>query len=347
MAGEPRQHRAAPRSQARPRSIVEVARETGVSKTTVSRVLNGSASVAPETRRRVLAAIADSGFQVNQAARSLRTSRTGLIGFLVPVISLFGHILEELDLRLAPEELGILLTSTRRRDPGRDLVALDTLVGRGVDALVAAPSDDRSAELARYLRNLRTPVVLLDREVDGVACDAVHVEHGEALRAAVEHLVAGGRSRLGLIALDGRTRPGRGIVSAFRAACATAGLAPSDFVVQEFTDLDAVAATTGVDEFVERKVDGIVATGTLALTGGILARLAQHGLRVPADVSLVDWDSGEPSPAASLPAIRYPVAGVAARVAELVLDRLAMPGAAPRTLVVTSSFTTGATLVPR
>src|SRR5436190_11581079 len=219
-------------------TILDIAGAAGVSKTTVSRGLNGSASVAPDTRSRVNAAIAALGIQVNHAARSLRTSRTGLVGLLVPVISIFGLIVESLDGLLAEEGLGVLLTSSRRRDAARDVDAVETLVGRGVDALVLAPSDDRSPELARYLRSLHTPIVLLDREVRGLACDSVHVDHSHAVEAAVRHLVDEGRTAIGLITRDDRTRPGRGLVGGFRAACAAAGLPPSASHVTEFVDLD-------------------------------------------------------------------------------------------------------------
>src|SRR3954452_9901758 len=243
-------------------TILDIAGAAGVSKTTVSRVLNGSASVAPDTRSRVNAAIAAVGFQVNHAARSLRTSRTGLVGLLVPVISIFGLIVESLDGQLAEHGLGVLLTSSRRRDAPRDLDSLEMLVGRGVDALVLAPSDDRSPELARYLRSLRTPIVLLDREVRGLACDSVLVDHSSAIDAAVRHLVADGRTTIGLVTRDERSRPGRGLAAAFRAACVAAGLAPAAAQVAEFVDLDQHAAQAGVDQLLERGVDAIIATGT-------------------------------------------------------------------------------------
>src|SRR5204862_6085061 len=149
----------------RPPTIVDLAARAGVSKATVSRVLNDSPNVAAATRTRVLDAISETGFQVNHAARTLRTSRTGLVGFLVPIISIFGLIVEALDRELAADGLSILLTSSRRRDPARDLDAVETPVGRGVHALVPAPSDDTSPALGRHLRAVRAPVVLLDRGV--------------------------------------------------------------------------------------------------------------------------------------------------------------------------------------
>ena len=152
---------------ARAPTILDLAATAGVSKATVSRVLNGSPRVAPETRTRVQAAIDDLGFQVNRAARSLRTSRTGLVGMLVPVISVFGRIVEELDRELAEAGVSILLTASRRRQPERDLEGIEILRAQGVDALVLAPSHDSDPVLARALAGVRTPVVLLDREVPG------------------------------------------------------------------------------------------------------------------------------------------------------------------------------------
>src|SRR5204862_6263860 len=116
----------------------------------------------------------------------------------------------------------------------------------------------------------------------------------------------------GLVTGDGRTRPGRGLVGGSRAAGAAAGLPPSASHVTGFVDLDQQAAQAGVDRLLERGVDAIIATGTLALTAGILERLAQHGVGVPSEVSLVTWgQEGPESVETELPTITYPVEDVA------------------------------------
>ncbi len=320
-------------------TILDIAEAAGVSKTTVSRVLNGSVAVAPETRTRVRDAISRLGFQVNLAARTLRTSRTGLVGLLVPVISIFGLIVEALDEHLAEHGLGILVTSSRRRDAARDIDAVETLVGRGVDALVLAPSDDRSPELARYLRTLNTPIVLLDREVRGLHSDAVLVDHGPALLAAVRGLAAEGRRSPGLITRDDRTRPARELVAGFRAACAAAGLAPSKCHVAQFVDLDQQAAQAGVDDLLGRKVDAIIATGGLTLTTGILERLTRRGVSVPGQVAVVSWGHVGAEPAeTSLPTIAYPVDDVARSTARLIVGRVQGSTAPPRVEVAQTRF---------
>src|SRR4051812_29841580 len=262
----------------RPPTIVDLAARAGVSKATVSRVLNDSPNVAEETRTRVLDAIAETGFQVNRAARTLRTSRTGLVGFLVPIISIFGLIVEALDRELAADGFSILLTASRRRDATRDLDAIETLVGRGVDALVLAPSDDTSAVLARHLRAVRAPVVLLDRGVRGLRADALLVDQGPGIHGAVAHLRGSGRKRIALLTRDRKTRPGREIIARYEEVVRRR-------LVAEFDDLDREAGRDGVDRLLAAGADAILATGTMEHTASVLERLGGLGVRGPGGVS--------------------------------------------------------------
>jgi LacI family transcriptional regulator len=319
---------------------VDVAAAAGVSKTTVSRVLNGSPRVAPETRERVTKAIAARGFQVNQAARSLRTARTGLVGFLVPIISVFGLIVEALDAELAREGLAILLTSTRRRAPERDLDAIETLVSRGVDALVIAPSNDRDPELARYLRGVRCPIVLLDREVKDLRCDTVLIDQTPGIHGALEHFASLGRRRVGLLTRDRKTRPGREMIAAYRSGCARYGLKRAPALLAEFDDLDQQAGREGVDALLESGADALLATGTMTLTGSVLERLGEHSLRVPADVPLVVYGhrgTGGSEPA-GLPTVAYPVDEIAAATSRVLRARLVSARGRIRTDSVRTAF---------
>jgi LacI family transcriptional regulator len=315
----------------RPPTILDLAARAGVSKATVSRVLNDSPNVAAATRTRVLAAIAETGFQVNHAARTLRTSRTGLVGFLVPIISIFGLIVEALDRDLAAGGLSILLTSSRRRNPDRDLEAIETLVGRGVDALVLAPSDDTSRALARHLRAVRAPVVLLDREVRGLRADALLVDQGPGIHGAVAHLRASGRKRIALLTRDRKTRPGREIIARYEEVVRRR-------LVAEFDDLDREAGRDGVDRLLAAGADAIVATGTMEHTASVLERLGELGVRVPADVSLVVYGHLGSGGYNALPTVAYPVEEIASGVARLLLARLAGSTGAPRVELAKTVF---------
>jgi LacI family transcriptional regulator len=333
-----------PRS-TRPPTIIDLAAHAGVSKSTVSRVLNDSPLVTVSTRDRVLAAVSDLGFQINHAARSLRTSRTGLIGFLVPVISIFGLIVEALDTELAVDGFSILLTSSRRRAPERDLDGIEMLVGRGVDALVLAPSNDQSPELAAFLERIRTPIVLLDRELPDLAADMLLVDHAPGIRGALESLLASGRSRIGILTRDRKTRAGRAIIEAWEAETARLGASAGAELVAAYDDLDRRAGREGVDRLLAAGVDAIVSTGTMEHTASVLGRLGELSIRVPNDLSLVVYGYLVPPMREhlGLPTIAYPVEEVAAATRQLLLRRLDQPEAAPLSSSVPTIFidTTG------
>jgi LacI family transcriptional regulator len=324
----------------RPPTIIDLAAHAGVSKSTVSRVLNDSPLVHVSTRDRVLAAVSDLGFQINHAARSLRTSRTGLIGFLVPVISIFGLIVEALDAELAGDGFSILLTSSRRRAPERDRDNIEVLVGRGVDALVLAPSNDRSRDLADFLAAIRTPIVLLDRDLPGLAADKLLVDHAPGIRGALASLLASGRTRIGLLTRDRQTRAGRAIIEAWEIETARLGARSSPRLVAAFDDLDRRAGREGVDRLLDAGVDAIVSTGTMEHTASVLGRLGERSVRVPNDVSLVVYGYLVPPMREhlGLPTIAYPVEEVATATRQLLLRRLDQPGAAPSTSSVPTIF---------
>ena len=196
-------------------------------------------SCSVSTRDRVLAAVAELGFQINHAARSLRTSRTGLIGFLVPVISIFGLIVEALDAQLALDGFSILLTSSRRRAPERDRESIEVLVGRGVDALVLAPSNDQQPGSRRVPRDASAR-----RSCCSIAScpasppDKLLVDHAPGIRRALESLLASGGTRIGVLTRDRQTRAGRAIIEAWAKETARLGARSGPGLVAAFDDLD-------------------------------------------------------------------------------------------------------------
>jgi LacI family transcriptional regulator len=324
----------------RPPTIIDLAAHAGVSKTTVSRALNGSPRVAPATRARVNEAVAQLGFQINLAARSLRTSKTGLVGFLVPIISIFGLIIEALDRELAEDGVSILLTSSRRLDPGRDVQGIETLTSRGVDALVIAPSNDRAPELREYLQNIRAPIILLDREVRGLKADAVLIDQAPGVIGAIDHLVQSGRSRIGVLMRDSKTRSARQIGLAYRQGLANHGLACEPALIAEFTDLDHEAGRIGVHRLLDAGADAIISTGTIEFTASVLEQLSALNVSVPNDVSLVVYGhrAAAASHAGRLPMVAYPIDEIARASRRLLVPRLAGSTGAPRVEIVNTVF---------
>src|SRR5262245_1924442 len=152
-------------------TIIDVAREAGVSYTTVSRVLNEKRHVRPDKRERVLDAITRLGYVVNQHARSLAVGRTRLIGLLVPELSnsYIGEIVSGIDEELETAEYDLMLYTTHRRKASEAAYAA-ILSGGLTDGLLVVLPRNATAYLTT-MRQRRTPYVLIDHpgiEGDGL-----------------------------------------------------------------------------------------------------------------------------------------------------------------------------------
>src|SRR5580692_5082328 len=160
-------------SESRETTILDVAREAGVSKSTVSRVLNGSPHVAHQTRGRVLEIVSQLDFRANAAARGLRTTRSSLVGLLLPAIDndVFSRVAEVIEEDLRLEGVGLVIVSSGWEAAGERL-ALESLRARRLDALVLSLVNDRDPHLAELLGAITRPIVLIDREIAGMRRDA-------------------------------------------------------------------------------------------------------------------------------------------------------------------------------
>jgi LacI family transcriptional regulator len=319
------------------RTILDIAAEAGVSKTTVSRVLNGAHRVAPETRARVLDAIERSGYQVNRAARTLRTTRTAIVGLLVPQIDneVFGQIAERLDEGLRASEVDLMVTSSGW-DADNELRALEALESRGVEAVAAALVNDRDPRVAARLRELRCPLVLLDREVRGVTCDAVLIDQRPGLHQALEHLAGLGHRSVGLLSMTDRTRPGREMVAAYREGVNRHNLRDDPDLISLSDFGDHQAGMRSADQLLGAGASAVIMIGSIALVAGLFERLDATGVRVPEDLSVVLYTD---SPLASmkrprLSVIARPVDEVGRLAARLVLGRIERGDTAPTRIEV-------------
>ena len=321
------------RSHSRP-TIFDVARRSGVSKSTVSRAVSGHASVAPETRRAVLAAVAEVGYRVNPAARTLRTSRSALVGLLVPAINhaVFAEIAEQLDASLRRHGVALAVSGS-----GWDRVgvraALDALVSRDIDALVVAVGDDRDPTVARRLAAVRAPVVLLDREIPGLAADAVLTDQRPGTRAAVLHLAAHGHRRIGLLSVPRTIRPGREAARAHAAALAEAGIPDEPALRQEAhpgREPDAVEALLAA------RATAIIVGGATAAVARVVGELQRRDMTMPNDVSLVAYDDSDLAVLTTpqLTTIARPVPDIGRRAGALVAARMAGSDDPPHTETV-------------
>lgn len=176
-------------------TIYEVSELAKVSLATVSRVMNNSARVSDKTRRKVMDAMEQLGYQPNSIAQSLASNRTNTIGIVVPELHgpFFGTMLSGLEQELRKHDKSVLIT-LGHSDADKERGAIDFLISRRCDALalnVDAVPDEYLIELAEQ----KTPFILLNRQIPSIAdrCVDLDNEYGGYL-AAKAVLDAGHRS---------------------------------------------------------------------------------------------------------------------------------------------------------
>jgi DNA-binding LacI/PurR family transcriptional regulator len=273
-------------------NMYDVATRAGVSHQTVSRVLNGAPRVRPDTRDRVLAAIAELGYRRNLAARTLATSRTRAIGVLTPATADFGPTSSLHAIERAVREAGYqpLITSTPV-DAEAVRASLEFLLGRSVEALVViAPYRVVLDALAEVVDP--PPVVALQT---GDPADGVTVDQVAGARLAARHLVDLGHRRVQqLVGPDDFVEAGVRRDAAAE-VLAGAGLEPLPDLRGDWTADSGYAAAAALDP----RATGVLC-GNDQMALGLIHALADRGLRVPEEVSVVGFDD-IPESAHSLP----------------------------------------------
>jgi LacI family transcriptional regulator len=266
----------------------DVARRAGVSKTTVSHVVNETRFVEEETKQRVLQAIAELGYYPNAAARSLTTKRTGTIGVVISDASnlFFGEVLLGIEDVLQPENYGLIVCNTDEILE-REAHYLDLLLSQRVEGIIAAATSQRWAALAEA-EVRHTPIVSVDRTFEGseVPFAGVNNQHGAYLGA--KHLIERGHRQIGIIAGFPRLSTMRERLAGFRQALEEHHLPlPEAWIVS--SPLKAGReATYQILSLPERPTALFINNNQLSV--GVLRAVKELGLRCPEDIALVGFD---------------------------------------------------------
>ncbi len=207
-------------------TMADVAQKAGLSIATVSRVLSGRASVAPDYRTRVIAAVAALGYRPNRLARNLRRKSTDMIGIVISDIenahfSEMTHVAEEEAYRRGYR---VLLCNTDESSE-KQASYLRMLGAERPLGVILSPCDSNGPEIGELL-DLGIPIVAFDRPVNDLRADAVLADNFEASRMAVEHLLGGGRRRIGYLGISTQIETGARRLAGYRAALADAGMEP-------------------------------------------------------------------------------------------------------------------------
>lgn len=277
-------------------TIEDVAAQAGVSKGTVSFVLNGRAGVASATRQRVLDAVRELGWTPNQQARSLSKSRAYTLGMVLardPALlgsdPFFAPFIAGVEMFLAPLGQALLL---RFVNDDAEAAAYQALaVEKRVDGVII--SDLRKADpRIAMVEQLGLPAVTLNRPTVRSTLPAVRMDDRAGVVAAVEHLVAAGHRRIAHVGGPAKYLHAVGRRRAWEAALRRHGLDPVYFVASDFTAAGGAAATRELLEHRSDRPTAIIYANDLMAMAG-MASAQQLGMDIPADLSVVGFDDAE------------------------------------------------------
>ncbi|WP_162909737.1 LacI family DNA-binding transcriptional regulator [Aggregatilinea lenta] len=320
----------------RPQSLEDIAAKAGVSRSTVSRIINNTSGVSERTRQRVLKVIAQEGFAPNPSARALVTRRTQVISVVIPLAPLtffedtfyFPTLLQGISMTTSKRDHAMMLWLLQSEEEHHTFYRR-IVTNRLMDGVVIA-SATRDEPLIEYFLESGIPFVMVERpsyHLDQISF--VSIDNEASAYNAVTHLIALGRRRIGHITGNLGIADGVDRVRGYERALATAGLPVDQTLIVE-GNFSHNAGYLGAKQLVEQHVDAIFAANDITARG-VLQALHEIHIRVPDDIALIGFDD---LPTASqlrprLTTVRHPVQEKGQMAASILLDLIEDPGSGP------------------
>ncbi|CNI66238.1 LacI family transcriptional regulator [Yersinia rohdei] len=320
-------------------TLEDVAVLAGVSRATVSRVVNGDTNVKSVTREKVAQAVAVLGYSPNPAARALASSQSNTLGLVTTSYrgGFFGALMDFV--QTEAESQGKQLLVTQGRDNAdKEWQAIQRLYNLRCDGLILHVrflSDEKLRQLAAAGKSF----VLLDRLVPGLEARCVSFDHRHASQIATQVLIDAGHRRIACIS-----------GSAQRHA---SGLRRQGFIdAMKMAGLEPVACMEGVYDLESgyQRANEILSQPQLPtaiyccneeMAIGALLAINKHHLQVPQDISLLCYDSGERAPFVSpaLTSLHFPIAEMAEYATQLLINPLIPTANFPPAIILRNSVT--------
>ncbi|MDD2124854.1 LacI family DNA-binding transcriptional regulator [Pseudomonas monteilii] len=319
-------------------TIKDVAALAGISYTTVSHVLNKTRPVSEHVRLKVEAAILELDYVPSAVARSLKARSTATIGLLVPnsVNPYFAELARGIEDACERNGYCVILCNSDD-NPQKQRSYLRVLLEKRIDGLVVA-SVGQDSDLLQSLASVRTPMVIVDRELEGVDADLVRIDHEQGAYLATRHLLELGHRDIAYIGGPAETGVTQLRLSGFRRAMAEAGAGAqvqgNRVLHCDFTSPGGHAAAAQV---LEGKRPTAIFAGNDMIGFGVLRAAAERNINVPGELSVIGFDDIELSRYVYPPltTVGQSIRELGENAASLLLARIAAPrqGAAEQRIV--------------
>jgi LacI family transcriptional regulator len=321
-------------------TLHDVAEASGYALGTVSAALSGSPAVRSETRARIKAVAAGLGYRVSGLGRALRTGRTNTVGIVVPDISnpVITHIVRAVsDALLWHGMLGVVCSTDHDLD--KLGFSLSVLLSRGVDGLLFVSQTAESRAVRRVLVH-GPPCVFINRRPMRGSVDYVGVDNEGGVGLAVDHLAALGHRRIAMLQGPLATSTALERANGYRGAMRRHGLS-TDLSLQREGDYRLHTGMVLTRELLSLRhpPSAVIAANDLMAVGA-LTEIAQAGLSVPGDISVVGFGDTYLAqlPLIDLTTVHHATPEMGTTAVDVLLRRIAGEVVLRRTVVVPTSL---------
>lgn len=330
-------------------TIKEVAARAEVSVATVSRVVNNSDYVSSDLRARVEAAMQALDYKPSALARSLRRRKTHIIGVLVPQLNqpFFSTLISAMEKTLYADDYRTL-TCSSEEDAVKEAAYIDILLHQRVDGVILVPTGHNTDAVSRLI-SANIPIVLIDRDLPGLAIDRVLSDNAGGAYSGVRHLLALGHRRIALIGGPSHSH-------ALKTRVDGAQRAFRDFGVELDPDLLVIGTLpefeVGYQSALALLQRNDPPTAIFALTDviavGVLHAAAELDLRLPNALSVIGFDD-IPLAAYVIPeltTVAQPIYAMGRTAVEILMRRLNDMDRPPETVILETKLVVRRSSVP-
>jgi DNA-binding LacI/PurR family transcriptional regulator len=271
-------------------NIKQVAKRAKVSTATVSRTINDSDKVSPETAERVRQVIHDMNFFPNSHARTLVSGRSRMVGLIISDITnpFFPELVKNFEDQAVDRGLEIIIANTDYK-PKRMVSCIRRMLERKVDGVAIMTSETDMALLAELTRR-NTPMVLLDTGKTSDHSANIAIDYAQGIREAAEHLFSLNHRRIAFIAGPLELESARIRHAAFLAAMKTRGYPVEEGMIQEGNHrIDGGSIAMRNLLMLENPPTAVMTSNDMTAIGA-LGTIHEAGMRVPQDISVVGFD---------------------------------------------------------
>ncbi|QAX85921.1 LacI family transcriptional regulator [Pseudomonas sp. DTU12.3] len=320
-------------------TIKDVAALAGISYTTVSHVVNNTRPVSQEVRLKVEAAIKSLDYVPSAVARSLKAKTTATIGLLVPnsLNPYFAELARGIEDYCERNGYCVILCNSDD-NPEKQRSYLRVLLEKRIDGLIVASAGGDSG-LAQGLAGVKTPMVIVDRGLEGVDADLVRIDHEYGAYLATRHLLELGHRDIATIGGPASTSVAQMRQAGYRRALQEAGIKVRQARMLE-SDFTSTGGYNAAAVLLESNPPSAIFAGNDMIGIGVLRAAAERNVRVPSELSVIGFDDIQMSryvyPA--LTTVGQSILQLGEMAAEVLLRRIATPDLGTDQRIVTPSI---------